>query len=154
MNIFLWLLGGVVLISAYFVVLSVLSRRAPELGLVAGQLRPCPNTPNCISSEDIGARTTFTPLTVIPPPDRYWARARETVRAMGGIIDRDDGTYLHATFVTPLFRFVDDLELRLDTANHRLHLRSASRVGRSDLGANRKRLETFRAAMTQSQSTP
>jgi uncharacterized protein (DUF1499 family) len=64
---------------------------------------------------------------------------------MGGKIITDDGGYLHATFTSRIFRFVDDLELRLDGENGIIHLRSASRTGYSDFGVNRKRAEQFQA---------
>jgi len=51
---------------------------------------------------------------------------------------------LHATYKTPLVGYTDDLELLLDEDSGVLHIRSASRIGRSDLGANRKRIEALR----------
>ena len=60
------------------------------------------------------------------------------VQALAGEIVQDSGVYLHATFVTPIMRYKDDVELRLD--DDRIHIRSASRVGYSDLGANRQRV--------------
>ncbi|MDE0896022.1 MAG: DUF1499 domain-containing protein, partial [Planctomycetota bacterium] len=53
--------------------------------------------------------------------------------------------YAHAVFRTPLLRFRDDLELLLDSANSVIQVRSASRVGHSDMGANRRRIENLRA---------
>lgn len=58
--------------------------------------------------------------------------------------------YLHAESVSLIFRFVDDLEFYLDSEEHLIHFRSASRVGRSDLGVNRKRMETIREAFEES----
>ena len=57
---------------------------------------------------------------------------------------KDD--YLAVTFTSSIFRFVDDLEIRIDTDQQLIHLRSASRVGRSDGGVNRKRLERLKMA--------
>ncbi len=73
-----------------------------------------------------------------------WERAQRAVIELGGAILRVDNGYLAATFKTPLFRFVDDVELRLDGTNRVIHVRSASRVGRSDLGENRKRVAELR----------
>jgi uncharacterized protein (DUF1499 family) len=53
--------------------------------------------------------------------------------------------YLHYEVWSLIFRFVDDVEFRLDAANKRIHVRSASRAGRSDLGVNRARIEAIRA---------
>ena len=53
-------------------------------------------------------------------------------------------TYLHAEFTSLLFRFVDDLELLVDDEAGVVHVRSATRIGASDLGANRRRVENLR----------
>ena len=53
-------------------------------------------------------------------------------------------TYLHARVSTRWLRFVDDLELLLDPEAGLIHVRSASRVGHWDLGANRRRVERLR----------
>ena len=49
-----------------------------------------------------------------------------------------------ATFRTRFWRFVDDVELRLDEKGGVIHVRSASRVGKGDMGMNRKRVEELR----------
>jgi uncharacterized protein (DUF1499 family) len=56
-------------------------------------------------------------------------------------------TYLHAEFTSALFRFVDDVEFWFDENTRTVHLRSASRIGNSDLGVNRKRIASLAAAM-------
>jgi uncharacterized protein (DUF1499 family) len=53
-------------------------------------------------------------------------------------------SYIHAEFTSRLMRFVDDVEFRYDTAARVIQVRSASRIGRSDLGANRKRIDAIR----------
>ena len=52
---------------------------------------------------------------------------------------------IEATATTRLLRFKDDVVMRIRThcEGSRLDLRSASRVGSSDLGANAKRIRTF-----------
>ena len=64
---------------------------------------------------------------------------------IGGDLKTDDGSLLHAVVKTPVLRFPDDLHARLDAAAGVIHLRSSSRVGRSDLGANRRRVAKLRA---------
>ncbi len=114
-------------------------------GLRDGRLPPCSAAPNCVTSEaGADAAHTVSPY-ALPDGDAgaQWDAVRAAVLALGGelIESRDD--YLHATFTSRLFRFVDDLEVRRDGTT--LHLRSASRVGYSDLGANRARIEALRA---------
>ena len=56
------------------------------------------------------------------------------------------GLYIHAEFTSALFRFVDDVEFFLDERASVIQVRSSSRIGSSDLGVNRKRVEDIRAA--------
>mgnify|MGYP000122603467 CR=1 FL=1 len=72
------------------------------------------------------------------------AAVRKVIAAMGGQVNVDQPRYLAATFRTPVFGFVDDLEFRFDDENQTIHLRSASRSGYSDRGVNRKRIRRLR----------
>ncbi len=49
--------------------------------------------------------------------------------------------YLHLTFRSLIFQFVDDVEFQIDLDSNLLHFRSASRWGYSDLGVNRRRMQ-------------
>ena len=129
------LLGGLV-------VLSVISQRGTAPGVVDGRLRPGSDKPNAVSSEagtPEGQRVE--PLTA--SRDRLRAVIVET----GGTIVTDSDDYIAATYSTPLLRYVDDVEFRRD--GDVWQVRSASRVGHSDMGANRKRVERIRAALIQ-----
>lgn len=57
--------------------------------------------------------------------------------------------YIHAEFTSPLMRYVDDVEFVLPSAENTIHLRSASRIGYFDFGANRERIESLRLAFFQ-----
>ena len=140
---------GLVLLLA---ILSIVSRRKPSVGMVNGLLRPCSARPNCVCSEYKDLQSYVKPLAFSGPADSSWDRAKRITREMGGKIVREDDCYLWATFSTRLFRFVDDLELRMDEANEVIHVRSGSRVGYSDMGVNRRRIEDFRVRFNQSQS--
>jgi uncharacterized protein (DUF1499 family) len=70
---------------------------------------------------------------------------KNSVREMGGSIQVENDNYLAATFASSIFRFVDDLEIRVDKDQKIIHLRSASRVGRSDQGVNRERIERLKS---------
>ncbi len=77
------------------------------------------------------------------------ARLKSAIEKMEGtkiVIEKDN--YLYAEFTSKLFRFVDDVEFLLDDKTKTLHFRSASRLGRSDLGVNRKRIETIKSRLT------
>jgi uncharacterized protein (DUF1499 family) len=136
------------------IALSVLSRSPPEnLGVKDGKLAACPDTPNCVSSQADDPQHHAEPFRFGGPgqpqytPGEAWARLVRVVTGMQGptVIDAND-TYMHAEFSSAIFRFVDDVEFVLDEQNSVIHFRSASRVGRDDLGANRARIEAIRAA--------
>lgn len=122
---------------------------APDLGLGAdGRLGPCPSSPNCVCSEAGAEGGARIPAFEIPPGvaavGAFEALA-DVVGARAEVTDRAEG-YLRAVFKTRLMRFRDDFEARLDAEAGRIHVRSASRLGYSDLGANRKRVEALRSA--------
>ena len=142
----LLLFGTLGVAALLLAVLAWSSRRAAEVGLSEGQLRRCPETPNCIGSERQDAAHAVPALDVGPlEPFAAWNVFRRAVEATGGKIAHVDGNYLHAEYHTSLLGFVDDFEARLDESRGRIEVRSASRVGRSDLGVNRRRLQRLRA---------
>lgn len=138
-----WLL----LIPMVWGLLALPSWRRPVLGLVEGQLRRCPDSPNCVCSEGEVGEHAIEPLSFIDTEEAAWSRLVKVVEATSNarIVTRETG-YLRVEFVTPLMRYVDDVEFRLTP--EAIHVRSASRVGRSDLGANRQRVEALRRAFT------
>ena len=145
MKIAIYLIAAAVALGlGLFVYLSIDSRRARETGLLNGKLRPCPGTPNCVVSENSGKDSYIEPLTFSGEPGAAWEHAKEALTGLGGRIEKDTGDYLWATFRSRIWRFVDDTELRLDAAGKVIHVRSASRVGKGDLGVNRKRVERLR----------
>lgn len=136
--------AGVMFFIASGAVLSWFSREGAAPGRLEGRLQPCPATPNCVCSEWMQGDGYVEPLRFEGDAQSAWVGAQAAVRLAGGEISRLEGDYLAATFKTPLFRFVDDVELRLDEGARVIHIRSASRVGRSDLGTNRKRVAHLR----------
>ena len=145
MKIAIYLIAAAVALGlGLFVYLSIDSRRARETGLLNGKLRPCPGTPNCVVSENSGKDSYIEPLTFSGEPGAAWEHAKEALTGLGGRIEKNTGDYLWATFRSRIWRFVDDTELRLDAAGKVIHVRSASRVGKGDLGVNRKRIERLR----------
>ena len=122
-----------------------LSAAVPE-PVAGGPLPPCPGSPNCVCSEDdTPDARRVAPLPAGPDHAASWGKLKKAVADLGGDVRSDTGTLLHAVFKTPVLRFPDDLHARLDEATGLIHLRSQSRVGRSDLGANRTRVEKLRA---------
>lgn len=111
------------------------------------RLPDCPGSPNCVNSQDTDADHRVEPLDFDGDPALAWAQLRQVVQAMPRttVVEADD-TYMHVEFRSALFRFVDDVQLLLDSEGGVIDVRSASRVGYSDLGANRRRVDALRAA--------
>ena len=114
-------------------------------GLADGKLRPCPGTPNCVCSENPGGQGWIEPIAFDPlTADDAWAKLKKVIDDMGGVVQSEEKGYLWATFTVPLFGFTDDVEFRLDKASGVIQIRSASRLGFSDLGVNRSRVDDIR----------
>lgn len=115
------------------------------LGVRDGKLAPCPESPNCVSTEASDEGHATDPFVLKLPAEQAWPRVREAVEALPGtVVVRATGDYLHAESTTPLMRYVDDLELLLQADRGRIAVRSASRIGWSDMGANRERVWQLR----------
>jgi uncharacterized protein (DUF1499 family) len=85
------------------------------------------------------------PLVFAGAPRLAWERLKAALREMGGTIQEQSEQYIWVTFRTKIFRFVDDMEFRMAAEENAIHVRSASRVGYSDLGLNRRRVEDLRS---------
>lgn len=118
-----------------------------NLGVVEGRLRPCPESPNCVCSFDTDREHSIPPLTFSDSPEAAMERLRQTVKAMPRTrLVVDAAGYLHVEFRSLILRFVDDVEFLVDAETRMIHVRSASRLGYSDLGVNRRRIEAIRKA--------
>jgi uncharacterized protein (DUF1499 family) len=133
------------LIPIALFVLAQKSKTIPELGLHDGRFQPCIYSTNCVNSMEQG-EASIAPLQMNDVA-QSWTRLPEILVDMGGQIEQQSDHYLWVTFSTKWFGFVDDMELLLDADNQLIHVRSASRVGRSDFGVNRERVEQLRIKM-------
>ncbi len=149
MKLAMMIIAGLVLaVVLLFAARSYMSRsNPPELGLVGGVLRVCGERPNCVGSESSSGDHRIEALMYVGDRAATEAVVAKALAAIGTNIVRRQGDYWHAMAVSKLFRFIDDVELRFDDTAGVVHIRSASRVGHSDLGVNRKRVESLRAAM-------
>jgi apolipoprotein D and lipocalin family protein len=105
----------------------------------------CPSTPNCVSSIDKGRKHFIEPL-------RFMGSAKEAQYRLLNILSElkrarvvtVEDNFIGAEFTSFVFRFVDDIEFYCDARHKVIHVKSASRVGYSDLGINRRRVEKIR----------
>ena len=110
-----------------------------------GQFAPCPDNPNCVSSQESGEQHGIEPLPFAGDLANTKARILELVNAMPRAqIETDTPNYLHVTFRSRIFRFVDDVEFHFDETRAVVDFRAAARTGYSDMGVNRARMETIR----------
>jgi uncharacterized protein (DUF1499 family) len=149
MNTLISLLIGLFVILVVPLTILSCASNPPKVQLVDGRLRACPDSPNCVSSENDSPSSRVEPLTFQGQPEKAWSDLKETVRELGGEIQEEHEGYFWATFTSRVFRFVDDVEFRMVSTDGIVHVRSGSRVGYSDLGVNRRRVEKLRALFNQ-----
>ena len=108
-------------------------------------LPPCPESPNCVSSQSENPEQYVEPLSYTGPASDAKAKLHTILAAQPRTqIVSDQDAYLHIEVTSFLFRFTDDVEFLFDDGHKLIHIRSASRTGYWDLGVNRKRVETIR----------
>jgi uncharacterized protein (DUF1499 family) len=113
-----------------------------NIGVQHGKLTSCPESPNCVSSNASDDTHRIEPIA---------ADLDQIKRVLLGLNEANivsaDSNYLHAEFTSRIMRYVDDVEFLYDRPAGVTHVRSASRLGYSDLGANRKRIESLRSEL-------
>ena len=132
---------------------GLLHGQAPgDLGVQGGKLKAPSTTPNSVSSQaDLWpghpqrAYARIAPLALTGDGPAPLARLATLAQATPGaqvVSQRPD--YLYATFTTRLRKYTDDVEFWFDPAAAVVQVRSASRLGHGDMGANRARIENLR----------
>ncbi|NEO25719.1 MAG: DUF1499 domain-containing protein [Kamptonema sp. SIO4C4] len=125
---------------------TFLSGTAPtNLGVTSGQLAPCPSSPNCVNSQSDDPTHAIAPL-------QYKGNGTDTLAQIKALVEKRDRTnikaatdnYLYAEFISRWMGYVDDVEFWVNPEEKQIEVRSASRLGESDLGVNRQRIETLR----------
>jgi uncharacterized protein (DUF1499 family) len=126
-------------------IFSFSGEQPKNLGVKNGQLTKCPQTPNCVSSQSKDVTHKVDPLT-------YNSSRKEALNRLKTILKEINNAeiievkpqYLYSQFTSRIMGFVDDVEFYLPLQEKLIHVRSASRVGQSDLGVNRRRIERIR----------
>ena len=147
-----WLVIIPLILIAILFIVPHLASAPDDLGVRNGKLKAVPDSPNCVSTfaaEDDNQHY-ISPLTYTGSLEDTMLKIESTVSSISGFkIITKESNYVHIEATTPVFRYVDDLEIYLDDSTKRVHFRSASRIGQSDLGANRKRVEKLKASLGQ-----
>jgi len=131
--------------------MGLLSGTRPHgLGVKNGKLKPAPSSPNAVSSQSTDKTHAIAPLA-------YAGTREEVIRKLRSIIGdtprarivEETPDYLYVEYESALLGFVDDVEFYMPAYEKAIQVRSASRVGYSDFGVNRKRIEDIRAKLQQ-----
>jgi uncharacterized protein (DUF1499 family) len=123
----------------------------PDLGVENGKLKQCPSTPNCVSSQAKDKKHFIEPIFITATPleaKNYILKILNELKQAKIVVVEDN--YIRAEFASKIFRFIDDVEFYFPDKKSKellIHVRSASRVGYSDLGVNRKRIEQIRSKL-------
>ncbi|WP_427157392.1 DUF1499 domain-containing protein [Aliinostoc sp. HNIBRCY26] len=146
----LWNVACVIFFSVSSILLFPVATWANSsgLGVHLGHLSACPMTDNCVVSQDGDAKHAIDPIAYHVDRDT----ARKTLLKVLTVVPRteileDKENYIYAISKSRIFKFVDDVEFYFPPNESVIHMRSASRVGESDLGVNRRRLEQIRLAL-------
>ncbi len=116
-----------------------------ETGVDGMTLKPCPDTPNCVSTQATRESQQMEPIPFEGSADDARRRLKTIVESLPrtNVVEERDN-YLHAESRSLVFRFVDDVEFVIDESASVIHFRAASRLGTYDLNVNRKRMEKIR----------
>ena len=133
------------MLALTFLLTACSTNQTLEANATSDRLSPCPKSPNCVSSLSEDESHYVAPLAY----ETTLEEAREKLISVINSMKRSEMVtaevnYIHATFKSALFGFVDDVEFLFDDQRKVIDVRSASRTGYSDLGVNRKRVEEIR----------
>ncbi len=153
-RILLIVVGGfAALIGLGTVAIMIVARNAQPpipVGVNDGKLAPCPESPNCVSTQSTDELHGLAPLPYNGETDRARAQALALLRELPRmVILRDEPTYIHALFRSPTMGFPDDFEIFFDEPASQIHFRAAARMGYGDMGVNRNRAEQIRSELEQ-----
>jgi uncharacterized protein (DUF1499 family) len=139
-------LEGVMMTIVTALLTACAGERPQNLGLRDGVLTSCPASPNCVSSYATDERHRIAPLSFSGDPEVAFNRLKQLLSQRGDVtVVAEQVGYLRVELHTRLF--VDDGEFLLDRERQVIQVRSASRLGYSDLGKNRSRLEEIRQSL-------
>ena len=135
-------IGSISGLMTIFMVSSVSGAGAEGLGATEYKLAPCPDSPNCVSTQSEGKRHAMEPLPYLQTRQTSRERILSILKGMRRmeIVKLTEST-IHVEFRTALWKFVDDVEFFFDDRARVVHFRSASRVGYYDFGLNRRRMK-------------
>ena len=124
-----------------------MAKSKKPIGIIDGKFYPCPKTPNCVSTLATSKQHAIDPINY----SGSLSEAKEKIIKIINLLKRtkivtDKENYIHVEVRTAIFRFVDDVEFLFDDNEKIIHFRSRARLGYSDMGVNRKRMEGIKVS--------
>lgn len=110
------------------------------------RLTDCSSAPHCVSSQaDKTSSHYVAPFTYRGSAEHARQVLLRTLRASDhATVQRADPRFVHATFRSSLFGFVDDVTFIINPERHVIDVKSSARVGFYDFGVNRRRVQRLR----------
>lgn len=124
------------------IVWALTAPRPRHPGIQEGRLPAVPDTPNCVATQSGNPHQRMAPIPYVGNPQEVQKQVMDVLMAMPRMeIVKNEPGYIYVVFRSWFFRFPDDVEFLFDDANKVIHFRAAARLGWSDFGVNRKRME-------------
>ncbi len=115
------------------------------VGTQDGTFSPLPNSPNAVSSQTFDESRRVDPLPVLATLEATRNAIINSLSEMGqNKIVQSKGPYIHVVFTSAQMGYNDDVELWIAQEDGQIHYRSQSRIGYSDMGANKARYDRFK----------
>lgn len=129
----------------FFALLASVSLKAEN-----SSLKTCPESPNCVSSLTESKEHHLKAIAFSGTKTEAFTKLKDLVLGLDRTrLESETEDQLHFVFTSFLFRFKDDVWFAFDEDKQQIHFKSQSRVGYSDLGANKNRIEKIRALLNQ-----
>lgn len=126
-----------------------MTKKPKNVGITNGKFNPCPSSPNCVSTQSIDEKHKMDPIKFEDSLKEARSKIINIIKSLKrSKIIVETEKYLHIEFRTAVWRFVDDVEFYFDDIEKIIHFRSAARLGYSDMGVNRKRMENIKKSFT------
>ena len=128
-----------------------MTKKPKRVGIIDGKFHPCPSSPNCVSTQSTDEKHKMEPLKFEGSLEEVKSKIINIIKSLKrSKIITDAENYLHIEFRTAVWRFVDDVEFYFDDTEKNIHFRSAARLGYSDMGVNKKRMENIKISFMNS----
>ena len=139
----LWVLAGIVLSVIIIGIIWARTASRPELGIHNGKLLPLPNTPNCVATQSGNSTQHMEPISYATDREIAHQKLLQIINQMPRTtLVQNEPEYIYVVFRSSFFGFPDDVEFQF--ADNKIHFRAAARLGHSDFGVNRKRMENIK----------